>query len=111
EGDRRNAESHDLAWPAAELVAEYLAAGDLPRANGLLRHAASSVPPAETAMAISSCRVVGVPDAAEAIVVQAKLRGPIGVMEIAYHLIETSSYADASALLRSGVEFSGGGAA
>ncbi|MFD4431863.1 hypothetical protein [Nocardia sp. NPDC058497] len=89
-------------------MAEYIAAGDLARANGLIRHAASSASPAEAAMAISSCRMVGVPDAAKAIVAQAKRRDPRGVMAIAYHLIEASGYTDASELLRGDARLSNG---
>ncbi|WP_133733799.1 hypothetical protein [Nocardia ignorata] len=102
EGDRHNADgSFDVAWPEAKLIVGYIDAGDLARANGLIRHVGSVASPREAVAAVKSCRIVGSEDAAEAILAYAANREDVlDVVEIAYGLLVSEGGPDASMLLK-----------
>ncbi|MBC3842197.1 hypothetical protein GXW82_24345 [Streptacidiphilus sp. 4-A2] len=76
--DRHNSGAADFSWPAAEDLALYLAAGNLERANGLMRHVGTEVHPTETADAVVSCRDLGLLEAKDTIIGQ-PATGPSGM--------------------------------
>lgn len=108
EGDRRNEIKLEMAWPSiAEVVwspvielSEYVSAGKLENANGLMRHVGIEADPLETADAIVACRQVDMSDAADTIIGHAGNRKElVDVARILKSLNDRDRRADGDALL------------
>ncbi|MCG7524535.1 hypothetical protein MHW47_08815 [Streptomyces sp. OfavH-34-F] len=69
EGDRHPADAVELTWPEAETIAAYLADGRNHDASFLLWQAGTSYAAADIVSAVTSCRIAGLNDAAEAILI------------------------------------------
>lgn len=107
QGDRRNIGTVDFSWAPTEDLVLYLAAGNLERANGLIRHAGSGVHPGETADAVVSCRDADLPEATEAILDYAGRRTERDILQIIHSLNRHERRADADTLLERALVNSG----
>ncbi|MFC1400265.1 MULTISPECIES: hypothetical protein [Streptacidiphilus] len=99
EGDRHNTTLPDFIWAPTEDLALYLTAGNLERANGLIRHVGTEVQPSETADAVVSCRDAGLLGAADAIISYAGRRPERDVLHILHALNQRQRRTDADTLL------------
>ncbi|MEV6065564.1 hypothetical protein AB0L82_03335 [Nocardia sp. NPDC052001] len=99
-GDRHNSRTIDLVWPPVTDLADYLLAGDLERANGLVRHVGIEAPADEAATAIATCRDRGMSDIAETIIGFAgRQREVRDAIRVAQSLIRHERCEDADTLL------------
>lgn len=71
QGDRHPADSAELSWPEAEVVARYLANGRTRDADLLLWRAGAAYSAEELLEAVTACHLAGLPEAAETILINA----------------------------------------
>ncbi|MHC3819282.1 hypothetical protein [Streptomyces sp. DT9] len=108
EGDRHPTESAELTWPETGLVARYLADGQNHEAGFLLWQAGASYSAPGIVEAVTSCRVAGLNDAAEAILVSVTERADRqAVLNVAAALNDAGRHGDVTFMLTAATRSAG----